>query len=106
MVSLHEMKNSDYGNAFGDSFDEYESMEPGQGLKYAVGRMGDKMQRIKNLAFSRSQKVKDESIKDTLIDLAAYAIMTAEAMELHSEREDLIQRAIDEMRGREGGLNL
>ena len=81
IVALHEAKNADYGNAFAESFERYERIRPGAGLEYAVGRMGDKMGRITNLAFKGGQKVKDESIADTLMDLAAYAIMTVEAFE-------------------------
>lgn len=93
MCTLHEMKNSDYGNAFAVSFLQYEGLKDGAGLQYAVGRMGDKMQRITNLAFKGNQKVKGESIKDTLIDMAAYCIMTvqaieaAEAVEEYSEQQ-------------------
>lgn len=42
---------------------------PGSGL-------GDKLARFKSLTKSEVQEVKDESIRDTLIDLANYAIMT------------------------------
>lgn len=85
MITLHEMKNSDYGNSFGQSFAEYEHHRTGAGLEYAVGRMGDKMRRITNLAFHGNQKVQSESIKDTLIDLAAYALMTVEEYEAMEE---------------------
>ena len=39
-------------------------------------RRGDKLARFKSLTKSEVQEVKDESIRDTLIDLANYAIMT------------------------------
>ena len=38
--------------------------------------LGDKLARFKSLTKSGVQEVKDESIRDTLIDLANYAIMT------------------------------
>ena len=41
----------------------------------SVVRVGDKMNRIKSLIKKEAQ-VKDESIKDTLLDMANYAIMT------------------------------
>lgn len=81
IVALHEAKNADYGNSFMKSFNRYEGFRTGAGLEYAVGRMGDKMERITNLAFNGNQKVKGESIEDNLMDMAAYAIMTLEAME-------------------------
>lgn len=73
MVSLHERKNADYGNAFGKSFEEF-------GLVASAIRLTDKLSRFKQLCRQPAQ-VKDESIKDTLIDMAAYAIMTIEEME-------------------------
>ena len=39
-------------------------------------RLEDKLNRLKSLNFSRTIKVKNESIEDTLMDLANYAIMT------------------------------
>lgn len=71
MAKTYEAKNHDYGNAFGKSVDEF-------GLVAAAVRMNDKMERIKSFAkLPREQmKVKDESIRDTLLDLANYAVMT------------------------------
>lgn len=45
-------------------------------------RLGDKFNRFKTLSRSGEQKVDDESIRDTLIDLANYAIMTVLEMEV------------------------
>ena len=66
---LYEAKNADYGDSFGKSYKEY-------GLTMPCIRLEDKLNRLKSLNFSRSIKVKDESIEDTLMDLANYAIMT------------------------------
>lgn len=66
---LYEAKNADYGDSFGKSYKEY-------GLTMSCIRLEDKLNRLKSLNFSRSIKVKDESIEDTLMDLANYAIMT------------------------------
>ncbi|WP_416389590.1 nucleotide modification associated domain-containing protein [Peptoanaerobacter stomatis] len=41
----------------------------------AVTRISDKTNRLQSLCVNK-QQVKDESIKDTLMDLANYAIMT------------------------------
>lgn len=68
MADTYERKNHDYGNSFDESLDEF-------GLIAAVVRMEDKMNRIKSLT-RKEAKVKDESIKDTLLDLANYSIMT------------------------------
>lgn len=44
-------------------------------------RLGDKFNRFKTLSRSVERKVLDESIRDTLIDLANYALMTVLEME-------------------------
>lgn len=67
--TLYENKNSDYGDSFGKSYKEY-------GLTMSCIRLEDKLNRLKSLSKSKDQKVNDESIEDTLMDLANYAIMT------------------------------
>ena len=74
---LYERKNRDYGDSFHISFLE-------EGMAMARIRLGDKLNRFKTLTKSDQQMVTDESIRDTLIDLANYAIMTV--MEL--DRKD------------------
>ena len=70
MAELHARKNADYGDSFGQTYREL-------GIISAVTRMSDKMNRLKRLvAHKDAQQVKDESIDDTLIDLACYAVMT------------------------------
>lgn len=68
MVSTYETKNHDYGSSFNKSLDKF-------GLVAAAVRMGDKMNRIETL-IDKDPKVTGESIKDTLLDLANYAVMT------------------------------
>lgn len=68
MLKIYQSKNSDYGSSFDKSLDEY-------GVTAGLIRMEDKMNRLKTLT-KNEQKVKDESIEDTLIDLANYSIMT------------------------------
>lgn len=67
MAKTYAAKNHDYGNSFEQSLDEF-------GLVASVVRLGDKMNRIKSL-IKKEAKVKDESIKDTLLDLASYSVM-------------------------------
>ena len=57
-------------------------------------RLGDKFNRFKTLSRKlESQKVRDESIRDTLLDLANYAIMTVLEMEgEHNERNRIDSR--------------
>jgi hypothetical protein len=66
--ALYERKNHDYGDSFGQSFQDY-------GILAGIIRMEDKFNRLKKLARGGEQKVMDESIRDTLIDLANYSIM-------------------------------
>lgn len=67
--SLYKRKNADYGDSFHKTFLE-------EGMAMARIRLSDKLERFKKLSRSNTQEVKDESIRDTLIDLANYAIMT------------------------------
>ena len=50
-------------------------------------RLGDKLRRFKQLTKSNEQRVKDENIRDTLIDLANYAIMTVLEMECEGDND-------------------
>lgn len=70
---LYEKKNHDYGDSFHQTFVE-------EGLAMTRIRLGDKFSRFKTLSRltnsdSDQQQVTDESIRDTLMDLANYAIM-------------------------------
>lgn len=68
LTDLYARKNHDYGDSFHVTYQKW-------GLPMAAIRLGDKLQRFETLIRAESQ-VKDESIRDTLIDLANYAIMT------------------------------
>lgn len=68
MMATYVRKNADYGNSFDKSLDKF-------GIVAAVVRLGDKMNRIESLAGKKAQ-VTDESIRDTLLDMANYSIMT------------------------------
>ena len=72
---LYDRKNHDYGDVFHQTFVE-------EGMAMARIRLGDKFNRFKTLSRGEDQKVNDESIRDTLIDLANYAIMTVVEMEV------------------------
>lgn len=60
-------KNHDYGNSVQEQFDEY-------GLTSILIRLDDKLKRLKSLQ-KKEQLVKDESLIDTLTDLAGYAVL-------------------------------
>ena len=69
MHSIFRKKNHDYGNSFEQSLNE-------EGLAASRIRMGDKWNRFKQLSKGAKAQVNDESLRDTLIDMANYAIMT------------------------------
>ena len=60
-------KNHDYGDSFSQQFAKY-------GLMSALIRMDDKMRRLETLQSGQQAKV-EESISDTLLDLAGYALL-------------------------------
>lgn len=68
LSDLYSRKNQDYGNSFHKTFEEY-------GVTMAAIRLEDKLNRFKRL-IKNEAAVEDESIVDTLKDLANYAIMT------------------------------
>lgn len=77
-----EKKNHDYGNSFGETFEKL-------GIISALTRISDKYNRLVSLATlpDSERKVKDESISDTLLDMANYCIMTE--MQLRKEKEKM-----------------
>ncbi len=72
LLELHDIykaKNADYGDSFHETFEE-------EGLAMARIRLTDKLNRFKNLTQDAKAHVEDESVIDTLFDLANYAVMT------------------------------
>lgn len=74
---IYEQKNKAYGNSFGDTYKDL-------GIISAVTRISDKFNRLKTLAKNKEINQGDESIADTLLDMANYCIMTY--MELENEK--------------------
>ena len=69
---IHELyvkKNHDYGDSFGKT---YASL----GIISAATRISDKYNRFVELAKGNKPLVSTETIRDTLIDMANYALMT------------------------------
>lgn len=79
LSTMYAKKNADYGDSFHKTFLE-------EGMTMPRIRLSDKLERFKRLTKTGNQEVKDESIRDTLLDLANYAIMTV--MELDRERHE------------------
>lgn len=72
LIDTQKRKNADYGSSFDQTLNEF-------GLVASATRMSDKFNRFKSLMRCGSTaQVEDEKIEDTLMDLAAYAIMTVE----------------------------
>lgn len=74
-------KNHDYGDSFNETFDKL-------GLISAVTRIMDKCNRLASLATlpEEKRKVKDESISDTLLDMANYCIMTEMKLRMNKDK--------------------
>ena len=77
---LYRKKNADYGDSFHQTYLE-------EGLAMSRIRLSDKLSRFKRLSMAGIQRVKDESVRDTLLDLANYALMTILEMEQEKEKE-------------------
>lgn len=79
MADTYQKKNSDYGNSFETTLQKW-------GPKIALARLEDKLNRADSLIEHPAQ-VKDESIADTLLDLATYAIMFKMWLEKNDQPE-------------------
>lgn len=79
MSEVHQRKNADYGNNFHKRYEKY-------GFLTALLRLTDKMERLENIYEKGEIQVKDESVEDTLLDLANYAVMTI--VELRNNKKE------------------
>ena len=69
-------KNHDYGNSFSKQFEKY-------GLLSGIIRLDDKMSRLDSLI--QNKALVNESIEDTVADIAGYAILLL--IELRKKQE-------------------
>lgn len=69
LTALYERKNHDYGDSFAKSYEKY-------GMVMPCMRLEDKLNRMTQIVLNGDQQVSDESLEDTIVDLANYAIMT------------------------------
>lgn len=79
--NLYDAKNRDYGDSFGQSFQKW-------GLPMSCIRLGDKLNRLESFAQKKDMQVDDESMEDTLMDMANYAIMTLVEMNMRKKKEE------------------
>ena len=68
MQELYNKKNHDYGNSFSETIQEF-------GFKPAIARINDKFKRVKQMVKGEQMQV-NESMRDNLIDIANYCILT------------------------------
>lgn len=94
LAATYKAKNSDYGDSFAKVRKEYPEA--------IVIRLMDKLERLKTLLNGNEQKVNDESIEDTLKDLANYCIMECVEREIDKETKttpdpEKVQAVVDEL---------
>ena len=77
MKAIHDAKRHDYGREE-DIFANFRTCEMAgiPAWKGSCIRLGDKFSRLMGFAKKEKLQVKDESIKDTLLDMANYALIT------------------------------
>ena len=83
---IFKKKNSDYGDAFAD-----------YGSVGVIVRMGDKIRRMSNISSTSITLVEDERLRDTLMDLANYAVMGLMLLDEKSETENLVEEKIENL---------
>ena len=88
LIALFERKNHDYGDSFHQTFVE-------EGWAMVRIRLSDKLNRVKALTKGDSQQVQDESLRDTLLDLANYAILAV----IEMDRRERDESGSDTLRG-------
>ncbi len=87
MYETFKKKRNDYGPSTRDTWEKY-------GPISMLVRMDDKMNRFKNLAIDDTKRlVEDESVKDTLLDLANYALITILELE-HIEAQNRMKSIV------------
>ena len=74
LTATYQRKNADYGDSVHKTF-----LEEGHAMSRI--RLSDKLERFKTLTKGADRQVQDESIRDTMMDLANYAIMTVMEIE-------------------------
>jgi hypothetical protein len=79
LSNLYKDKNTNYGNSFGEL---YEELGPISGLV----PLHNKLNRLKHLITTENKDNKFESIEDTIKDLASYAIMNLIEFEKYKDK--------------------
>ena len=90
MAKLYEEKNKNYGDSFNTSLNE-------DGLLVTKIRLGDKYNRLVSLLKQKKNGTVEESLRDTLIDLANYAIMSVMWMDNQKNQPTLFNVGIGDV---------
>ncbi len=87
---LRMKKGHDYGQCFEFSIADY-------GLLSPVVRFRDKLGRLENLLKVKEARVEDESIRDTILDLGNYCILTCAVLDLieKHKNKDAVKMNVD-----------
>lgn len=83
--TIFQKKNSDYGDAFAD-----------YGAVGVIMRMGDKIRRMSNITSTSVTLVEDERLRDTLMDLANYAVMGLMLLDEQESVETAVENKVIE----------
>ena len=78
LADVLNQKNLAYGDSFSKSVDKY-------GLSVIGVRLSDKYNRIEHLITHHELKENDESLEDTLLDMAGYSILALKYLEEHEK---------------------
>lgn len=76
LAAILGAKNQAYGDSFTKSIDKY-------GLSVIGVRLSDKYNRIEHLITNHELKENDESLEDTLLDMAGYSILALKYLKEH-----------------------
>lgn len=76
LADVLNQKNLAYGDSFSKSLDE-------DGLLVLKIRLGDKFNRVSSLIKKNKLKENDESLEDTLLDMAGYSILGLKYLKEH-----------------------
>ena len=81
LADVLNQKNLAYGDSFTKSVDE-------DGLLVLKIRLGDKFNRVSSLIKRGELKENDESLEDTLLDMAGYSILGLKYLEEHKNEKN------------------
>ena len=81
LADVLNQKNQAYGDSFTESVDKF-------GKTVIAVRLSDKFNRICNLIKRGELKENDESLEDTLLDTAGYAILGLKYLEEHKNEKN------------------